>query len=190
MYQIHYKFSPSRRWNMILVSGFWQNWSFWVVWFVGKRTNLVLYRTRESGWFLVLCVLGLFKRRIPPLSSKPLLLNFAMALWPCYVDLDHIWRGWKIISWAWGPPIQQEPPNDLCQFYGWASHSKKSISFGVLKIGLLIAFWTQGMWIVVVFSFLTQIFYACWKIGHEHLVACTMVILGSHHFSKLWLITC
>lgn len=96
MYQIYYKFSPSRRWNMILVSGFWQNWSFWVVGFVGKRSNLVLYRTRESGWFLVLCVLGLFKRRIPPLSSKPLLLNFAMALWPCYVDLDHIWRGRKL----------------------------------------------------------------------------------------------
>lgn len=49
-----------------------------------------------------------------------------------------------------------------CQFYGWASHSEKPIiSFGVLKIGLLIAFWTQGMWIVMVFAFLTQIFYAC-----------------------------
>lgn len=108
-------FFPSKRWRTILVSEFWQNWSFWVVRFVGKRANLVLYRSREFGWFLDLCVLGLFKRRIPPLSSKvqTTTLKFYYGLQALLCGFGPYWERMKIISWVWGPPIQQEPPNDL-----------------------------------------------------------------------------
>lgn len=107
-------FFPNKRWRMILVSGFWQNWSFWVVSFVGKLANLVLYGSREFGWFLVLCVLGLFKRRIPPLSSKvqTTTLKFYHGLQALLCGFGRYWERMKIISWVWGPPIQQEPPND------------------------------------------------------------------------------